>query len=146
MSASLRSRPNLCTAANRRGGRVEDGRGSLGHAATLRFPSRSSVGSRTGAPVEVEVCVLRCLALSFASVTPSRPCHVSSPRHVERSMRISRTTLPCLFRPKARLGELLCGGALQQVLQPHQRLGGKEGSAPYAARSETKGLRLDTME
>jgi hypothetical protein len=39
MSASLKSRPNLRTAANRRGGRVEDGRGSLGHAATLRFPS-----------------------------------------------------------------------------------------------------------
>jgi hypothetical protein len=39
MSASLRSRPSLRTAANRRGGRVEDGRGSLGHAATLRFPS-----------------------------------------------------------------------------------------------------------
>ena len=39
MSASLRSRPNLRTAANRRGGRVEDGRGSWGHAATLRFPS-----------------------------------------------------------------------------------------------------------
>jgi hypothetical protein len=31
----------------------------------------------------------RYLALSFASVTPSRPCHVSSPRHVERSVRIS---------------------------------------------------------
>src|SRR5271165_3492494 len=29
------------------------------------------------------------LALSSASVTPSRPRHVSSPRHVERSMRIS---------------------------------------------------------
>ena len=29
----------LRTAANRRYGRVEDGRGSLGHAATLRFPS-----------------------------------------------------------------------------------------------------------
>src|ERR1700730_12667054 len=39
MSASLRSRPNLRTAAIRRGGRVEDGRGSLRHAATLRFPS-----------------------------------------------------------------------------------------------------------
>jgi RNA-directed DNA polymerase len=51
-----------------------------------------------------------------------------------------------LINPVLRGGELLCGGALQQVLQPHQRLGGKEGSAPYAARSETKGLRLDTME
>src|SRR6516162_7818536 len=39
ISASLRSRPNVRTAAIRRGGRVEDGRGSLGHAATLRFPS-----------------------------------------------------------------------------------------------------------
>ena len=39
MSASPRSRPNPRTAAIRRGGRVEDGRGSWGHAATLRFPS-----------------------------------------------------------------------------------------------------------
>ena len=45
-----------------------------------------------------------------------------------------------------RLGELLCGWAFQRVLQLHQRLGGKEGSAPHAARSETKGLRLDAME
>jgi hypothetical protein len=41
-----------------------------------------------------------CLALSFASVTPSRPCHVSSPRHVERSVRISRTALSCLLHLK----------------------------------------------
>src|SRR5262245_52173173 len=39
MSASLRKRPNCCVAAKRRYGRVEDGRGNLGHAATLRFPS-----------------------------------------------------------------------------------------------------------
>src|SRR4029077_16902154 len=39
-----------------------------------------------------------------------------------------------------RLGELLCGGAFQRALQLHQRLGGKEGSAPNAACSETKGL------
>ena len=45
-----------------------------------------------------------------------------------------------------RLGELLRGGAFQRVLQLHQRLGGKEGSAPHAACSETKGLRLDAME
>jgi hypothetical protein len=49
----------------------------------------------------VEVCVPRCLALSFASVTASRPCHVSSPRLVERSIQISRTALSCLLRPKA---------------------------------------------
>src|SRR3977135_3018424 len=49
----------------------------------------SSVGAGTGAPVWVEVCVPCYLALSSASVTPSRPCHVSSPRHVERSVRIS---------------------------------------------------------
>jgi hypothetical protein len=30
-----------------------------------------------------------------------RPCHVSSPRHVERSGRFSRTTLSCLLRLKA---------------------------------------------
>ena len=40
----------------------------------------------------------------------------------------------------ARLGELLCGGAFQRVLQLHQRLGGKEDSAPHAAGSETKGF------
>ena len=40
------------------------------------------------------------LALSFASVTLSRPCHVSSPRHVERSVRISRTALSCLLHLK----------------------------------------------
>src|SRR5262249_59835895 len=39
----------------------------------------------------------------------------------------------------ARLGELLCGRALQRVLQLHQRLGGKEGPAPHAAGSETQG-------
>ena len=40
------------------------------------------------------------LALSFASVTLSRPCRVSSPRHVERSVRISRTALSCLLHLK----------------------------------------------
>ena len=49
-------------------------------------------------------------------------------------------------QPDTRLGELLCGGAFQRVLQLHQRLGGKEGSAPHAACSETKGLRVDAME
>src|SRR6202171_5633912 len=44
--------------------------------------SRSSVGSRAGAPTPSEI---------------PRPCHVSSPRHVERSMRISRTALPHLL-------------------------------------------------
>ena len=39
MSASPESDRALCTAAKRRFGRVEDGRGSLGHAATPRFPS-----------------------------------------------------------------------------------------------------------
>ncbi len=40
-SRPLHSRLRLYSrvAANRRSGRVEDGRGSLGHAATLRFPS-----------------------------------------------------------------------------------------------------------
>jgi hypothetical protein len=38
-SLHLRSLPNFGTAPKRRGDRVEDGRGSLGHAATLRFPS-----------------------------------------------------------------------------------------------------------
>ena len=51
-------------------GRVEDWRAGLGRSLYSLF-----------------------LALSFASVTLSRPCHVSSPRHVERSVRISRTAL-----------------------------------------------------
>ena len=39
-----------------------------------------------------------------------------------------------------RLGELLCGGAFQRVLQLHQRLGRKEGSAPHAAGRKRKGF------
>jgi len=37
----------------------------------------------------------RLLAPSSASATVSQPCHVSSPRHVKRSGRFSRTTLSC---------------------------------------------------
>jgi hypothetical protein len=44
------------------------------------------------------------------------------------------------------MGELFRGGAFQRVLQLHQRLGGEEGQAPSGACSETKGLRLGTME
>src|SRR5215467_3404984 len=58
-------------------GRVEDWRAGLGRSLFSPF-----------------------LALSFASVTLSRPCHVSSPRHVERSVRISRTALSCLLHLK----------------------------------------------
>jgi hypothetical protein len=58
-------------------GRVEDWRAGLGRSLCSLF-----------------------LALSFASVTLSRPCHVSSPRHVERSVRISRTALSCLLHLK----------------------------------------------
>src|SRR6266478_4847330 len=48
--------------------------------------SPSQVGSRTGAPTPSEI---------------PRPCHVSSPRHVERGMRISRTALPHLLHVEA---------------------------------------------
>src|SRR6266446_8796328 len=58
-------------------GRVEDWRAGLGRSLYSLF-----------------------LALSFASVTLSRPCQVSSPRHVERSVRISRTALSCLLHLK----------------------------------------------
>jgi hypothetical protein len=52
-----------------------------------------------------------------------------------------------LINPMLRgLGELLCGRALQRVLQLHQRLGGKEGQAPHGASSEPQGLRLEAME
>jgi hypothetical protein len=44
------------------------------------------VGSRTGAPTPIEVF---------------RSGHVSSPRHIERSVRISRTALPHLLHFKA---------------------------------------------
>ena len=46
----------------------------------------------------------------------------------------------------ARLGELLRGRAFQRVLQLYQRLGGKEGPAPYGAGSELKRLRLEAVE
>src|SRR5260370_17298302 len=56
-----------------------------------RFPSGCKqdeirVGSGRGAPTPSEI---------------PRPCHVSSPRHVERSMRISRTALPHLLHVEA---------------------------------------------
>jgi hypothetical protein len=59
-------------------GRVEDWRAGLGRSLYSPF-----------------------LALSFASVTLSRPCHVSSPLHVARSMRISRTARPHLLHATA---------------------------------------------
>ena len=57
------------------------------HLDRAAFPApASSVGSRTGAPVAAEAF---------------RPLHVSSPRHVARSVRISRTTRTHLLRAKA---------------------------------------------
>jgi hypothetical protein len=44
------------------------------------------------------------------------------------------------------VGELLRPGALQRVLQLHQRLGGKEGQAPSGAGSETRELRMGAVE
>src|ERR1039458_6753827 len=49
------------------------------------------------------------LALSSASVTPSRPCHVSSSRHVERSMRISSHCALLSASPQG-LWDLSCRG------------------------------------
>jgi hypothetical protein len=46
----------------------------------------------------------------------------------------------------ARLDKLLRGRALQRMLQLHQRLGRKEGPAPYAAGTQPQGLRLDAVE
>jgi len=57
-------------------------RGSAAHAAI----ASSVVGSGTGAP---------------ARVGAFRPSYVSSPRHIERSVRISRTALPHSLRLKA---------------------------------------------
>ena len=54
-----------------------------------------------GAPVYVEVWVPCCLALSSASVPLSRPCHVSSPLHVARNVRISRIARPHLLHANA---------------------------------------------
>ncbi len=46
----------------------------------------------------------------------------------------------------ARVGQLLRGRSFQRVLHLHSGLGGKEGPAPFDARSETHGLRLDAVE
>ena len=70
---------------------------ALGLVASLAHPG----GNATGTNFFVSEVSTKRLELMSASVTPSRPCHVSSPRHVERSVRISRTTLSCLLRPKA---------------------------------------------
>jgi hypothetical protein len=64
---------------------VESRRGAVLPKQPVSSP-RSSVGSRTGAPVAAEAF---------------RPGHVSSPLHVARSMRIARTARPHLLRPKA---------------------------------------------
>ncbi|WP_456779909.1 helix-turn-helix domain-containing protein [Bradyrhizobium sp. USDA 3315] len=61
-----------------------------------------------------------CLALSSASVTASRPCHVSSPRHLERSVRISRSTLSCLFHPKV-YGTYPAGATFSKRAEPGSR-------------------------
>src|SRR5467141_4931217 len=60
------------------------------------------------------------LALSFASVTLSRPCHVSSPRHVERSVRISRTALSCLLHLKG-YGPIVLGRLSALASEPCSR-------------------------
>src|SRR5258707_7558461 len=65
------------------------------------------MGSSPVAPFGVAVCVPCCLALSSASFPPSRPCHVSSPRHVERSVRIS-SHYALLFASPQGLWDLSC--------------------------------------
>jgi hypothetical protein len=60
----------------------------------------SPVESRTGAPVVGGSLCSLLLALSPASATISPPCHVSGPRRVKRSGRISLTTLSCRVRVK----------------------------------------------
>src|SRR5271165_1323312 len=60
--------------------------------ATFPAPA-ASVGSGTGARVAAEAF---------------RPRHVSSPRHVARSVRISRTTRPICFMPRL-MGPILLG-------------------------------------
>jgi hypothetical protein len=68
--------------------------------ALATYEPRDPVGSRTGA-VTVGMGS-RCLPAAFAPcrcLSPS-PGSVSSPRHVKRSVRISRTALSCLFRVK----------------------------------------------
>ena len=90
----------LCPPTNQRllGGRVEDWRACDGRS----------------------LCALlsRC---SFASVTHYlRPCHVSSPRRVERSVRISRSTLSCRFHPKAYV-TYLAGTAVVRAAEPCSR-------------------------
>jgi hypothetical protein len=58
--------------------------------------SRSSVGSRTGAPTRGAGGMFQC----FSTGRSGCHRHVSSSRHVERSVRISRTTLSYVLRVK----------------------------------------------
>ena len=46
----------------------------------------------------------------------------------------------------ARLGELLCGRALESVFLIYQRLGRKEDPAPHDACPKSEGFRLEAME
>jgi hypothetical protein len=76
--------------------------------ASIRLPSCSSFrkppASRVGDSCDrLGRCFVFLVASPFQlpGVTASRPCHVSSPRYVERSMEISHTTLTCLLRLKA---------------------------------------------
>src|SRR5208283_3744011 len=64
------------------------------------------------------------LALSSASVTPSRPCHVSSPRRVERSMRISSHCAHLFASPQG-IWDLSCRDGFQRW--PYNELCGKVG-------------------
>src|SRR5271165_1639595 len=106
---TIRSRPNKlygkakATPIGRRRGPAVKSVGKpdalIGH---VRFDERGRETERIGqASSRRALPRLYWLALSSASVTPSRPCHVSSPRLVERSMRISRTALSCLLRLEA---------------------------------------------
>src|SRR5271154_4680282 len=105
----LRRHPNLLVDHRRsRSAAVAEPRGANGEAVTgsggrLHFGMVAGIKSERWPtsnrnPRPDCLGIRSWLALSSASVSVSRPHHVSCPRHVERSLRISRTALPHLLR------------------------------------------------
>ena len=70
-----------------------------------------------------------------------RPHHVSSPRHLERSVRISRTTLTCLFRAKG-YGTYSTGATVPDARHSRKPLNGPSVSCSHGLhRFQPKPLR-----
>ena len=113
---------------------VELGRGRELRLPRVRLPPHPQSTGRLACQLHAEAQETNGAAAEAQGRVPPLPIAASGSGHA-------------LDQPgTARLGELLCGWELRRVLQLHKRLGRKEGPAPYAAVSETKGLRLDAVE